>query len=119
MEKYLDIMKSSTDLAETISEGLQHFQKLFGEGRFEQSLFLFEDILEAYSAIERSVNSIIEAKNPENLKASLKSVNHALSIVVDTYEDKKYMKVQEVLQFTLIPQFNRLKAEAFSPYLLS
>ncbi|UTW68534.1 hypothetical protein KHA80_13085 [Anaerobacillus sp. HL2] len=55
MEKDIEIMKMSVELSETILEGLQHIQKVFRSESFE-TIFLFEDVLLAYSTIETQLN---------------------------------------------------------------
>lgn len=118
----MEVIRISLDLSETIFEGLEHIQKILGEGKFEQTIFLFEDVLEAFSSIERSIEPIIKKVDREALDEQLVSVKNALEIVVSTYEEKNYAKVQEVMQFTLRPQFKKFKAkieEVFNPYLLS
>ncbi|KAF0825138.1 hypothetical protein V7200_17810 [Cytobacillus firmus] len=122
MEKYIEVMKKSQELAETVLEGLQHIQKLIGEGKHEQSILLFEDVLLAYSTIGRSIDSVIRELGNDTVSAQQADVSKAAELVVSAFEEKNYAKVQEVLQFTLIPQFKKLTAEfekAFQPYLVS
>lgn len=122
MEKYIEVMKKSQELAETVLEGLQHIQKLIGEGKHEQSILLFEDVLLAYSTIGRSIDSAIRKLGNDNVSVQQADVSKAAELVVSAFEEKNYAKVQEVLQFTLIPQFKKLKAEleqAFQPFLVS
>ncbi|MEH7342630.1 hypothetical protein V7122_01895 [Bacillus sp. JJ1532] len=63
MEKYFEVMKKSLELSETILEVFHHIQKLFGEGKSEQTVFLFEDALVAYSTIVRTIEPIINEIN--------------------------------------------------------
>lgn len=122
MEKQIGIMKQSLELSETILEGLQHIQKLLGEGKFEQTIYLYEDVLLAFSAIEKSVEPLKDELNSETFNSATTNLKYIMELVVDHYEEKNYAKVQEVMQFTLVPQFKKVKQElelAFKPYLQS
>ncbi|EWG11497.1 hypothetical protein [Cytobacillus firmus] len=63
MEKYIEVMKQCLEISETILEGLHHIQKLLSEGKFEQTIYLYEDVLLAYSTIENSVEPLKEKAN--------------------------------------------------------
>lgn len=51
MELYVDGMKQSLELLDTVMEGLAHIQQLLQEGKLEQTLPLFEDIVTALAAL--------------------------------------------------------------------
>ena len=122
MEKHIEVMKKSLELSETILEGLQHIQKLLNEGKNEQSVFMFEDALEAYTAISTTIEPVINELNNESISAQQAAFSQAADLVVTAYEEKNYAKVQEILQFTLVPRFKKLKEqleEAFKPYVIS
>ncbi|GLB60187.1 hypothetical protein [Cytobacillus sp. NCCP-133] len=122
MEKYIEVMKKSQELAETVLEGLQHIQKLIGEGKHEQSILMFEDVLLAYTTIWRTIEPAIRELGNESIPVRQADVSKAAELVVSVFEEKNDAKVQEVLQFTLVPQFKKLKAEleqAFQPFLVS
>ena len=69
MEKPIEVIKQSLELSETILEGLQHIQKLLSEGKSEQSVFMFENVLEAYTAISETIESVINELNNESISA--------------------------------------------------
>ncbi|MFA9558929.1 hypothetical protein ACERII_16585 [Evansella sp. AB-rgal1] len=120
MEKYIEVMKQSLELTETMLQGLQHIQKLIGEGKHEQTIITFEDVLSAYSTIENSIKPIKDKLECEQQTST--NLNHILELVVNRYEEKDYYKVQEVMQFTLIPQVKKWKEElenTFHPYIVS
>ena len=122
MEKYIEVMKQSLDLSGTILEGLQHIQKLLGEGKIDETMALFEDVISAFAVVERSIEPVKEELHDHELEDKVKSVKGALEHVVSAYEVKNHGKVQEVMQFTFVPQFKKLKDElerAFRPYLIS
>ena len=122
MEKYIEVMKQSLDLSGTILEGLQHIQNLLGEVKIDETMALFEDVISAFAVVERSIEPVKEELHDHDLEEKVKSVKGALEHVVSAYEVKNYGKVQEVMQFTFVPQFKKLKDElerAFRPYLIS
>jgi len=122
MEKYISVMKQSIELLNTVQEGLEHVQALLKEGKFEESIPLFGDIVLGFSTTERTVVRLPEEILYEEVKTFTIKVRKALDLVVGTYETKDYYKMQEILQFTLLPRFKRWKdllEEMFSSYLAS
>jgi hypothetical protein len=122
MEKYINEMKHSTELLETILVGLEHIQKLLSEGKVEFSILLFEDNFQAFSMIETSVERFPSETLPEELPLLTDNVRNAIQIIVSAYESQNYAKVQEALQFALLPKYIEWKHElekVFNSYLLS
>ncbi|UII55611.1 hypothetical protein LS684_18595 [Cytobacillus spongiae] len=122
MEKHIEVMKMSLELSETIVEGLQHIQKLLNEGKHEQTVFLFEDVLTAYESIGRTTKQVVKDLNQELILARQTEFGKSAELVVTAFEEKNYAKVQEILQFNFVPKFKKLKEElekAFNPYLVS
>jgi hypothetical protein len=122
MEKYINDMKQSTELLETILVGLEHIQKLLGEGKVDYSILLFEDTVQAFSMIETSVEGFPSETVLEELPLLTDNVRNAIQLIVSAYESKNYAKVQEVLQFSLLPKYKKWKNnlnKMFNSYLLS
>jgi hypothetical protein len=122
MEKYRDVMEQSVELVNTMVEGTGHLQLLLNEGRFEQGIILFEDIMKAYAAIERSITPVVEEVEGEAISAQLGKVRESLELVLTHFEKKEFGRVKEVVQFNLLPQLKKVEAEcstAFSKYLVS
>lgn len=122
MEQHVDIMRRSLELCETILEGLVHIQKNLNEGNSEQTLYLFEDVLTAYTTICTSIEPVIDSIKETRLEDAHKSLNTLTELVVSAYEQRNYGKVQEILQFSLIPQFKRWKEQleqSFHPHIIS
>lgn len=115
-------MKKSLELTETILEGLQNIQRLLNEGKHEQSVFMFEDVLQAFATIGGTIAPALKELNNESISLQQAEFSQAADLVVTGYEEKNYTKVQEILQFTIIPRFKKLKEEleqTFNPYLVS
>lgn len=122
MEKYIDVMKQAVELSGTMLEGLQHIQKLLGEGKFEETMYLFEDVISAFSTIDLSIVPVIEILDNHVINERSKKINRALEHVVSCYEVKSHIRVQEAMQFTLVPEVKKWKEEldkAFQPYIVS
>lgn len=122
MEKHIDVMKQSVELSETILEGLQHIQKLLGEGKFEETMSMFEDIVSAFSTMQQSLTPVTEKLENQEIDAKAIKVQAALELVVTAYEAKSHGKVQEIIQFTLTPQLKKWKEaleKTFQPYIIS
>jgi hypothetical protein len=122
MEKYINEMKHSTELLDTILVGLEHIQKLLSEGKIEFSILLFEDTVQAFSMIETSIERFLSEFLTEELPLLTDNVRSAIQLIVSAYESKNYAKVQEALQFALLPKYKKWKHELdkmFNSYLLS
>jgi hypothetical protein len=104
MEKYNDVLKRATELLETVHEGLLHIFKRLNDGHFEDTIYLFEDAVEAFSVIERSLNVIPKDILNKDLSELTAKVKDAIELIVSAYELKDYAKAKEILQFSLIPR---------------
>lgn len=115
-------MKMSRELSKTMIEGIQHINSLINKGEFEQTIFLFEDVLIAFSAIEQSIEPFKGKLEGHSVEAELESLKKVLELTVASYEKRNYSRVQEIVQFSLEPHFKKLHIrleDAFKPYLLS
>ncbi|MDV2886277.1 hypothetical protein RYX45_13895 [Alkalihalophilus pseudofirmus] len=122
MEKYRDVMEQSVELVNTMVEGTSHLQLLLNEGRFEQGIILFEDIMKAYAAIERSVTPVVEEVEGDEITGQLGKVRESMELVLTHFEKKEFGRVKEVVQFNLLPQLKKVEVDcstAFSKYLVS
>ncbi|WP_188454180.1 hypothetical protein [Virgibacillus oceani] len=121
MEKYIEMMKHSQELQETVYEGLQHMQDLLKEGKFEATIPLFQNIVRAFSSVEKSILTLPDDILSEGIQGVTTKVRDALELVVESFEASDYGKIHEILQFTLIPRYknwiNKLE-EMFRPYLV-
>lgn len=115
-------MEQSVELVNTMVEGTGHLQLLLNEGRFEQGIMLFEDIMKAYAAIERSIAPVIEEVEGEETSSQLGKVRESLELVLTHFEKKEFGRAKEVVQFNMLPQLKKVEVEcskAFSKYLVS
>ncbi|WP_017726259.1 hypothetical protein [Halalkalibacterium ligniniphilum] len=122
MERYVNVMKQSIELVETMEEGVGYIHTQLNEGRFEQSVLLFEDVLNAYAIVEQSTSSVLAKMEEQSVLLQLEKGKQALERILSTYEEKQHEVVKEIIQFTLLPAIHTLKKEleqSFSSYLVS
>ncbi|WP_099159839.1 hypothetical protein [Virgibacillus ndiopensis] len=122
MEKYINVMKHASELQVTVYEGLQHMQTLLNDGKFEDTIPLFNNIVEAFSVVENSVVTLPKEVFSNETQSLTTKVKDALNLVVSSFELKNFGKIQEILQFTLIPSYKKWMEELdemFQPYLVS
>ncbi|TWI59958.1 hypothetical protein [Halalkalibacter nanhaiisediminis] len=122
MERYVDVMKQAVELVKTMQEGIAHIQTQLNEGQFEQSIVLFQDVMTAYAALQRSVTPVLTELKEDEVTPQFEKLAQPLELVVSGYEQKEYGRVKEVIQFTLLPYLQKMEqslSEAFAPYIVS
>ncbi|MBO8138812.1 MAG: hypothetical protein H0Z40_11955 [Desulfotomaculum sp.] len=120
MNQYIEVMKRATELAETCLEGLEHVKKKLNEGHFESTMLLFHDSLDAFFRMQASVQPILGELPPNELESRADSLRDAFELAVSAYEQGDRAKVQEIMQFTLVPTYKKWQAElnrCLRPYL--
>lgn len=111
MEKYIEVVKQSIELSDTVLEGIQHIRKQLEEGKFEEAAFLFEDTIVAILTIERSVDPLVTQMSSNKISEIMVELKRILELLVGNFEDKNFSNVKEIMQFSLIPIFNQWKKE--------
>ncbi|MCM3714653.1 hypothetical protein [Halalkalibacter oceani] len=122
MERYIDVMKQALAVMETMEEGLAHIATQLHEGRVEQSLPLFEDVMTAYAVLERSLFPVFTELKSDAEKGELIKLRQSLEMILTGYEEQEYGRVKEVIQFTALPKVKQVKSgleQLFSPFLVS
>jgi len=122
MEKYVDVMKRSIELSETVIEGFQHTQRLIRDTQFEQAVLMFEESLKGYAQLEESVRPVILKLQDDEIESQLEKVQKKAHLIVDAFGKEDFSKVNEILQFTMVPLFKSITKsmdQLFSRYLLS
>lgn len=100
-----NIIIRSTELTETILEGLTYIRTLLNQGKFEQSIYMFEDVCEAFYVIEKSVMEILQTLNDEDAKSRLESIKSVLRRTISAYEENNIIYLEEVLLHELSTTF--------------
>ncbi|GAE94582.1 hypothetical protein JCM21714_3753 [Gracilibacillus boraciitolerans JCM 21714] len=122
MEKQYEIMQQALVLAETLQEGILHIQTELNQSNFSNTMYLFEDVVHAFSSIESANKQLNESVISEELFEQTDKVKKAIELVVNQYELGNKGKVQEILQFNLLPAIKRWRTtmeQSFHPFILN
>lgn len=123
MENYLNTMKQNLNVIDTMLEGLAHVQKQLNERKYPEAVQLMEDMILGFTAVESSSKSVLKnIEKSETAEEYFGNVRANLDLVVTHLENRSYARLQEVFQFTLIPNVKKLQRELeqhFQPYVLS
>jgi hypothetical protein len=122
IEKYLDVMKRMVELSETCLEGMEHIKLQLNEGRFEDSIRLMTDVVEAYHRMEKSLQDFLSQLSPNRIEELSNPLRRAFEYVVSAYEEGEGAKALEIIQFNLLPSYKKWKGElerSLNPYLVS
>ncbi len=87
------------ELLKTMEQGVRHLDRKLAEGKIQENLYLFTDLLEAFSTIETQVQENQELEEPT---AELK---RAFSLIADSYEEEDYGKVRSYFIFVFKKSF--------------
>lgn len=93
----------SLNIVNTIIEATEHFQGLAKEKEVNQSIFIFGSIVDGIQALTQYgyINS-----THKNLAEKLEK---NILLIAKNIEDAKFAKIQEITQFSFIPNLNKLK----------
>ncbi len=122
MEKVLDVMRRTLELAVTCQEGIDHILMRLQEGGFEDTIFLFEDIVAACCQMEKSVQLVLSHLPHDGLEKLTEELHETLEKVVFGYEKKDRNDTAITIESQLIPIYRAWKEELdrwFHPYVLS
>ncbi len=96
-------------LSSTVLEGLNHIKLRMEEGQLKETLFLFEDVLEALISIENSVQPLMEKE--KELGKAVAVIKQSLEMLARAYEEDNLAKAQNALNENLLPALDKLRAE--------
>ncbi|MDD3024368.1 MAG: hypothetical protein PHE26_10780 [Syntrophomonadaceae bacterium] len=109
MDHLYEIAGDIINLSSTVLEGLNHMKQRMEEGQLNETLFLFEDVLEALLSIENSIQPLTE--NKEGLDAAVVALKQSLEMLARAYEEKNLGKALAELSDNLIPVVEKLRSE--------
>ncbi|QRG67315.1 hypothetical protein [Brevibacillus choshinensis] len=106
MEKYIDSMRRTIELAETGEEALVHIKVQLLEGYFEQSRELFSDILDAFFQMEKSIALYMDIIPSCQLEVISNDLKSGMEQIVYTYEaNGKRDKILNLLDTEVMPRY--------------
>lgn len=121
MERHLEVIKHIIKLLETLSEGLEYVQIRLDEGSMHATMQVLEDCMEAFAAIERSLNPLL-AELPQNqIEFHSETLFKSMDYLVFYYEQSNVGHACHILREETFPAFQTWKQEIESdlyPFIL-
>ncbi len=106
-DKVTVIYQRILDLSETNLEGLKHIQSMAMDGRFEETVTLYTDVANAMCEIQSALEAVYPDYEQSDLKNASERVVESMKLVLAAYEGEKDVRPMEVLQFAMLPTYNR------------
>lgn len=101
----IEIINNIFPLLETIEEAAIHLKKQILELRWEESMNLIEDLLLGVSAIQESVEIMVQ-KSKFNIDIKLiNNIKNAASKLLEVYKKGNYKKYSLCIENELVPAF--------------
>lgn len=122
MDKYLDVIRKTLQLSETILEGLTYIQANLDLGEFEKTKTMFTDVIEGIYQIQQSLSAFLSELPANEIAALNGKLKNSLDGVVSAYEQKKAAQLKEKMEDDLLPVFEQWQEElkrCLRPYLLN
>ena len=108
MAKLTDKQLQQVDnIFQTLIEASEHFHTLIKEKELNQSIFIFSSIVEGFGA----VGNILNQSEKQEWVVQKDKVEKLLLEIVQLLEKGNFIKISEILQFTLIPTLKRMHKE--------
>lgn len=105
MEEYVEVMRRSVELAETCMEGLYHIRARIQEGMFEETMYLFEDIVYGYCQIAEFLPALDSFLTDDRLGVITCEIEEALHSMLTAYEYCDINKAAYIVNNQLISGF--------------
>jgi len=102
-DKQLIQMKNISD---TLIEATEHFSNQIKDREFAQSIHIFSSIVEGYEAIKKM--HTLYGNNSKSTTDLLIKIERNLVFVANQLELKNLIKITEIVQFSLMPNFRKL-----------
>ncbi len=99
-----DLALRINQLLTTGYEGLEHVGAKNKLGEFEEGMFTFKEVVEAFDAIQSVLTKHLGSYE-EDLAGSYESLCEGFSHLVDSYERKDIARYQQLLELTLLPRY--------------
>lgn len=122
MEKHLDVMRRTVELAATCLEGIEHIRIRVNKGYIEDTIQLLQDFVHAVYQMEKSIQPIVNEILPNQLEEYTILLRDAIDFVVSAYEKGEGGKALEIIQFNLLPSYKKWQSElerCLNPFIFS
>lgn len=94
------------NISDTLIEATEHFISQIKNREFSQSIHLFSSIVEGYEAILKM--STIYENDIMDLPEILNKIEDNLVLIANHLEKEELLKINEIVQFSLVPNFRKL-----------
>ncbi|ABI67583.1 hypothetical protein [Syntrophomonas wolfei] len=111
MEYMYEVAGQIIELSQTIKEGLIHINEKMDEGQLKETLYLFEDVLEAFSSIEIPIQPVLQADNMDELQGATAELKKSLEMLAQAFEANDLEKARAEISQSLIPAYSRWQSE--------
>src|SRR5690625_2598803 len=98
-------LKQVLNIMDTLLDAIEHLSRLVKEKELSQSVFMFSSVVEGFGAIDR----VLTPAQTKSGEEGRREIEQLLLMIAQQMEQGNLLKVSEVLQFSLIPQFRNLK----------
>jgi hypothetical protein len=122
MEKYMDVMKRTLELSETMGEALEHIKSQVNEGQAESTIQLANDTMTAFASIVQGMRGFLDELPPNQVEEYTDKLLKGFEVLTKAYEQHQDGKILEVLQFNVLPAYkkwNRELVQHLQPYIVS
>jgi hypothetical protein len=122
VEKYLDIIRRTLELADTCLQGLEHAKACLNEGRFEDGIIMLHDTVYGYYQMEKALVPVLANLLDTKMRPFGEALSNALDIMVSVQERGERAKALELMQFSVVPAYKKWHAElnrCLRPYVAS
>jgi hypothetical protein len=109
--KHMEVAKQSLELADTGLESLEYIKQQYKEGKFTETFYLFNDVVNAFSTMERSIQGLLPHLPENQISLLMDRLRNGLGLIVSTYEQDRSSQAREVLQFNLMPTYKEWRIE--------
>ncbi|MEJ6950188.1 hypothetical protein [Natronospora cellulosivora (SeqCode)] len=93
--------KKLLKLAGTMLEAVEHLKKRLAEGKVENNLYLFTDMMEAFALIEE----IIYKKENMSIENMTEDLKKSFAVIISFYEEENYNEIRSYFNFVFLPAF--------------
>lgn len=111
MEKHLDMIKKINELSQTGLEGLEHIHSKAKEGKFETTIYLFQDVFNSFREIDQTMQEALPPGNNTSIQQITASLLKGFQTLLAAYNKEENMRPLEILQFTLLPYYRKWQEE--------
>lgn len=91
--------KKIVELLKTMDQGINHLDRKLAEGKVKENLYLFTDLLEAFTTIETLIYT------NEEVKEETTELKRAFSLITESYEQDDYGNVRSYFLFVFKKSF--------------